>query len=83
MNRVVKNGESLNESIKLANLISSFPQLCLRNDRLSMLNGEHLDLNQAIQLEFRYGKESVLDAPQFVSNFQRGDGRGGKWDPKL
>jgi enoyl-CoA hydratase len=80
---MVKNGESLSESIKLAKLISSFPQLCLRNDRLSMLEGEHLNLNEALKLEFQYGKNSLLDAPQFVSNFQRGEGRGGSWNPKL
>jgi enoyl-CoA hydratase len=66
-------------ALELAAQISAFPQLCMRNDRLSALAQWSLDWEAAQANEVRLGLEtlrsgsSVEGATRFVS----GEGRGG------
>ena len=59
VNRLVKNGEALSASMQLAREIASFPQKCLRHDRLSVYEQWQLSDEQAIENEIKHGLESL------------------------
>src|SRR6186713_2223398 len=50
-NRVVPKGQALSAALELAREISAFPQLCMRNDRLSALEQWSLDWDEATAFE--------------------------------
>lgn len=81
-NRVVEEGKSLEEALKLAYQIAEFPQLCLRTDRNSALRSSTADhFRSLLSFEVREGmkviqKESILGAQRFA----KGEGRQGKFD---
>ncbi|XP_041817343.1 probable enoyl-CoA hydratase echA8 isoform X1 [Chelmon rostratus] len=81
-NRVVPDGQALQEALQLAEQISSFPQQCLRADRSSAMHScyDAPSFTQAMQYEVDYGlpviqSESVAGATRFTT----GAGRGGKF----
>ena len=78
-NRVVPKGEALSAAIELARQISAFPQLCMRNDRLSALEQWALDWDQAQAAEVRFGMETLRtgSAVEGATRFAKGQGRGG------
>jgi enoyl-CoA hydratase/carnithine racemase len=72
VNRVVPHGQAITTAQALASELSSLPQTCLRNDRLSIFDG-------TMEAEFRYGQES-LAAPELaggLASFRAGAGRHG------
>lgn len=72
INRVVPRGQAISAAQALASELSSLPQTCLRNDRLSVIEGD-------MEAEFRYGQQS-LAAPELaggLSSFRAGAGRHG------
>ena len=75
-NRVVPEGEVLQEAEKLAMEISSFPQKCMRQDRLSLKQQEGMNLNEAMVNEFGQGLQ-VLEGEAFpgAERFAEGEGR--------
>ncbi len=78
-NRVVEDGEALDQAVALAKQIAAFPQLCMRNDRLSMYRQWGLDQEAAMKNEFRLGKQT-MDSGETVSGataFTKGKGRHG------
>jgi enoyl-CoA hydratase len=78
-NRVVPKGEALGAAVELARQISAFPQLCMRNDRLSALEQWSLDWDQAQAAEVRFGMETLRtgSAVEGATRFAQGQGRGG------
>jgi enoyl-CoA hydratase len=78
-NRVVPKGEALGAAVELARQISAFPQLCMRNDRLSALEQWSLDWDQAQAAEVRFGMETLRtgSAVEGATRFAKGQGRGG------
>jgi len=78
-NRVVPKGEALSAAIALARQISAFPQLCLRNDRLSALAQWSLDWDEAQAAEVRFGLETLAtgSAVEGAKRFAGGEGRSG------
>ena len=78
-NRVVPKGQALSAALDLARQISAFPQLCMRNDRLSVLEQWSLDWDQAQAAEVRFGMETLRtgSAVEGASRFAAGQGRGG------
>lgn len=78
-NRLAPKGEALAVALDLARQISAFPQLCLRNDRLSALAQWSLDWDQAQAAEVRFGLETLAtgSAVEGATRFVRGQGRGG------
>ncbi|UTW60151.1 crotonase/enoyl-CoA hydratase family protein [Kordiimonas sp. SCSIO 12603] len=81
VNRVAEPGKSLEAAIKLAQQIAAFPQACMRNDRLSVLEQWSLTEEEAMQNEFKRGL-SVIDAGETVAGAKRfasGEGRHGKF----
>lgn len=84
INRIVPDGEALNEALKLANQIAAFPQACLRKDRYSSIHSTHssLSLNESLRYEYEQGtewdviKEAIRNAGRFVD----GVGKSGKFE---
>ena len=80
-NRVVPKGEALSAALDLARQISAFPQLCMRNDRLSALAQWSLDWDAAQAAEVAFGMETLRSgsAVEGASRFVGGQGRGGQF----
>lgn len=78
-NRVVPKGQALDAALELARGLSAFPQLCLRNDRLSAIEQWSLDWDQAMAFEVKVGMETLRtgSAVEGATRFAGGQGRGG------
>jgi enoyl-CoA hydratase len=76
-NRLVPAGQAVSAAVDLARQIASFPQTCLRNDRLSAIEQWGLDETVAMQNEFRRGLQTLasgephLGATAFASGLGR------------
>ncbi|WP_374611632.1 crotonase/enoyl-CoA hydratase family protein [Gordonia sp. (in: high G+C Gram-positive bacteria)] len=78
-NRVVPSGTALPAAIALATEIAGFPQTCVRQDRLSVLEQDGLDMDAAIANELRHGMVSLAsDTLAGANRFARGAGRHGE-----
>ncbi len=81
-NRLAAPGLALEEALKLAGEIAQFPQLCMRNDRRSVLDQWSLDLDAAILNETRLGM-ATLDSGESragAARFAGGEGRHGNFN---
>jgi enoyl-CoA hydratase len=78
-NRVVPKGEALSAAVDLARQLSAFPQLCMRNDRLSALEQWSLDWDEATAYEVKVGMETLRtgSAVEGATRFASGQGRSG------
>jgi enoyl-CoA hydratase len=82
VNRLVEPGTALQAAVTLAAELSKFPQLCMRNDRLSSYQQWDLPLPEALQQETRFGLE-VVDSGETrkgALRFARGAGRHGSFE---
>jgi enoyl-CoA hydratase len=79
-NRLVPAGQALTAAIELARQIASFPQTCLRNDRLSAIEQWGLEEDAALRNEFRHGTLTVKSGESLegASDFANGAGRHGR-----
>lgn len=81
-NRIVPKGKARQEAEKLAEQIADFPQITMRNDRLSAYEQLDLPLEEAMANEFRRGTESrnsgVLE--EGAKRFASGAGRHGSFE---
>lgn len=78
-NRLTEPGGALAAARELAHQLAALPQQCLRNDRRSSYEQWGLDLDDALAVEFGYGRASLAD-PELganVSRFVGGAGRHG------
>jgi enoyl-CoA hydratase len=78
-NRLVEPGRALEASIQLARELASLPQKCLRSDRQSAYEQWSLPWKEAVQNEFRRGREVVEsgETRQGAQRFTEGAGRHG------
>lgn len=77
-NRISAPGRALSEAVELAERLAAFPQTCLRHDRLSAYEQEHLSLPDALVSEWQHGMVSVLsDSIAGATRFAEGKGRHG------
>lgn len=80
-NRVVPNGAALAQARDLAQVISSFPQTCMRNDFRSVQQQSGMSLPDAMDYEFAVGMESLhADGVSGARRFEGGAGRHGSFD---
>lgn len=82
-NRLVPQGQALNEAKQLAQEILSFPQLCVHQDLKSTRRAafDGLSLQERLKEEFEGGKEVVeRESVQGAQRFVAGEGRGGAFD---
>jgi enoyl-CoA hydratase len=76
-NRVVADGESRPAAEELARELAAFPQTCLRQDRLSMLEQWGLDEAAALTNELEHGLISLGEVQAGLERFRGGAGRHG------
>ncbi len=78
-NRVTQPGKALDGAMELARTIASFPQHCMRSDRMSVYEQWSLGWDSAIRNEFRRGREIVEsgETQAGAARFARGEGRHG------
>ena len=77
-NRVVDDGTALEAALGIAAQLAEFPQSCMRNDRLSVLNQWGAPLHEALQFENEIGDKSLrAGAADGASRFAGGKGRSG------
>lgn len=80
-NRLVDDGKAREEAEKLAGEIASFPQICMRMDRLSAIEQFGLDIENAMKNEFRRGINAI-NSPEIIEGVKRfagGAGRHGRF----
>lgn len=78
VHRVVPVGEVLTEAQELAAHLVTFPQTCMRHDRMSVLEQEGLDESTALAVEFGHGTVSLAaGAVSGAARFASGAGRHG------
>jgi enoyl-CoA hydratase len=80
VNRVVGRGESLAAAQALAAELSRFPQTCMREDRLSVLEQDGLDEAAALANELAHGRRSLAGVGPGLDRFRAGAGRHGSFD---
>jgi enoyl-CoA hydratase len=80
VNRVVPDGSARLGAEALARELAGFPQTCLREDRLSMLEGMGLAEDEAMGCELRHGMRSLADVQEGLERFRGGAGRGGRFE---
>jgi enoyl-CoA hydratase len=80
VNRVVAVGASRAAAEELAQRLAEFPQTCMREDRLSLLEQEGLDERAAIANELTHGVRSLTEVQAGLERFRAGAGRHGSFD---
>jgi enoyl-CoA hydratase len=79
-NRVVAPGRSRAAAEHLAHELARFPQTCLREDRLSLLEQHGLDEAAAMAGELSHGLRSLAEVQAGLERFRAGAGRHGAFD---
>jgi enoyl-CoA hydratase len=81
-NRVVPAGQGLTAAQELAAQLASFPQICLRSDRASVLDQEGLGETAALDSEFAHGRRALqAETGPGAARFAAGAGRHGSFGP--
>jgi enoyl-CoA hydratase len=80
VNRVVADRSSRAAAEALAGRLARFPQTCMREDRLSLLEQENLGVQAAIANELGHGLRSLREAQAGVERFRAGAGRHGSFN---
>ena len=77
--QLVPVGQARQAAEQLARQIAALPQVCLRGDRASALEGASLEFGAAMANEFRHGLATLTDPGVFegIARFRGGAGRGG------
>jgi enoyl-CoA hydratase len=78
VNRVVAPGEALAAAQLLAQELAALPPVCLRQDRLSLLEQEGLPEAAALGNELRHGLVSLAEGSTGIEQFRAGAGRHGE-----
>lgn len=84
-NRLAPRGGALDAALDLARQLSAFPQLCLRNDRLSAIDQWAMDWDTAQAHEYRLGMETLRSGSsrEGAARFAAGEGRGGAFQTSV
>ncbi|MCU1594399.1 MAG: crotonase/enoyl-CoA hydratase family protein [Frankiales bacterium] len=77
VNRVARAGEALAEAVAWAHELAALPQLCAREDRLSLLEQWGLSLDDALANEWAHGMKSLSAGVGGAAQFVSGQGRHG------
>ncbi len=81
VNRVVAKGTAREAAELLAEGLAKFPQVCLRNDRMSAYQQFDMNFNEALANEFQYGLHSLrTGSADGAKQFVEGKGRHGSFE---
>jgi enoyl-CoA hydratase len=74
-------GRSRPEAEKLAEEIATFPQTCLRQDRLSAYEQNGMNMKQALENELEHGLKTLASGEIFegAKRFTKGNGKHGQF----
>jgi enoyl-CoA hydratase len=82
VNRIVERQENvLQEALNLAQILCGLPQICMRNDRLSLIeNSYNLNIKNLIENEYNHGIKSLISGEAIKGSklFTQGQGKSGK-----
>ena len=80
-NRVAPPGHALPTAFTLADQLAAFPQQCMRNDRLSLLEQWELGEGEAMRNELKRGLATLAsgESVQGATRFARGEGKHGRF----
>jgi enoyl-CoA hydratase len=76
----VEDGASRQAAEELAQQLARFPQMCMREDRLSLLDGWGLAEPEAMNAELRHGMRSLTEVRAGLERFRSGAGRHGAFE---
>ena len=79
-NRVVPDGQSRPAAEELAAELARFPQRCMREDRLSLIEQWGKPEEQALAEELEHGLRSMAEVQGGLERFRSGAGRHGAFD---
>lgn len=82
INRIVDIGQSKLEAEKLAKDLASFPQVCMKNDRMSAYTQFGLGIKEAMIKEFEFGLKT-LESREYLTGskaFSQGKGKHGSFN---
>jgi enoyl-CoA hydratase len=80
VNRVVPDGSSRDAAEELAHELARFPQTCMREDRLSLLEQAGLSEQGAMAGELEHGMRSLAEVQAGLERFRAGAGRHGAFE---
>jgi enoyl-CoA hydratase len=80
VNRVVPEGSSRAAAEELARELARFPQTCMREDRLSLLEQQGLSEAGAMAGELEHGIRSLAEVQAGLERFRAGAGRHGSFE---
>jgi enoyl-CoA hydratase len=80
VNRVVESGGARAGAEELAHELARFPQTCMREDRLSLLESFGFSEEEAMADELRHGMRSLAEVQAGLERFRSGAGRHGSFD---
>ena len=79
VNRLVPAGESRAAAEQVARELAAFPQTCMREDRLALLEQAGMTEAAALDNEFEHGLRSLRDVAPGLERFRQGAGRHGSF----
>lgn len=79
VNRIVPEGDARSAAETIAHELSSFPQLCMGNDRRSVIDSFDVSFDAGMQREFELGVATIASGEMFdgAERFVEGQGRHG------
>jgi enoyl-CoA hydratase len=78
--QVVPDGSSRAAAEELAHQLARFPQMCMREDRLSLLEQAGLEEEAALANELQHGMRALTEVEPGLERFRSGAGRHGSFD---
>jgi enoyl-CoA hydratase len=78
MNEVVDEGAHVDRALEIADGLAGFPQPTMLSDRRAAIEGAGLPLDEALALEARLGRDSIVTGVLGAARFAAGEGRGGE-----
>lgn len=80
-NRLCKKDQGLQEAIELAEMIKSFPENCMKNDRKSSYEQFSMNMQDALHNEFMHGCRTLATQEylQGSKRFASGEGKHGNF----
>jgi len=77
LNEIVPDGGHLDRALEIAEGLAGFPQTTMLSDRRAALDGVGMGAEEALALEARLGRDSVITGVLGAARFADGEGRGG------
>jgi enoyl-CoA hydratase len=78
VNEVVAEEAHVDRALEIAEGLAAFPQTTMLSDRRAAIEGAGMSLDDALALEARLGRDSVITGVLGAARFAGGEGRGGE-----